>query len=46
MISLLVSVVLLLNVESSLDDKKQTSAIKKTVQIIKTIHGVKWGEKL
>ena len=41
MISLLVSVVLLLNVESSLDDKKQTSAIKKTVQIIKTIHGVK-----
>ena len=46
MISLLVSVVLLFNVESSFDDKKQTSSIKKTVQIIKTIHGVKWGVKL
>ena len=41
MISLLVSVVLLFNVESSFDDKKQTSSIKKTVQIIKAIHGVK-----
>ena len=46
MISLLVSVVLLFNVESSFDDKKQTASIKKTVQIIKAIHGVKWGEKL
>jgi hypothetical protein len=43
MISLLVSVVLLFNVESSVDDKKQASSIKKTVQIIKAIHGVKWG---
>jgi hypothetical protein len=41
MISLLVSVVLLFNVESSANSKEQTSAIKKTVQIIKTIHGVK-----
>ena len=46
MISLLVTVVLLFNIESSFDDKKQASTIKKTVQIIKTIHGVKWGEKL
>ena len=41
MISLFVSVVLLFNVESSFEDKEQASAIKKTVQIIKTIHGVK-----
>ena len=41
MISLLVSVVLLLNIENSFDDKKQASYIKKTVQIIKAIHGVK-----
>ena len=46
MISLLVSVVLLFNVESSFDDKKQTSSIKKTVQIIKAIHGVKWGDRM
>jgi hypothetical protein len=41
MISLFISVILLFNVESSFDDKKQASTIKKTVQIIKTIHGVK-----
>ena len=41
MISLLASVILLSNIESSFDDKKQATAIKKTVQIIKTIHGVK-----
>ena len=46
MISLLVSVVLLFNIESSFDDKKQASSIKKTVQIIKAIHGVKWGVKM
>ena len=41
MISFFVTLILLFNVESSFDDKKQASAIKKTVQIIKTIHGVK-----
>ena len=41
MISLLVSVILLFNIESSFDDQKQASSIKKAVQIIKTIHGVK-----
>ena len=41
MISLLASVVLLFNVENSFDNKHQASSIKKTVQIIKTIHGVK-----
>ena len=46
MISFFVSLVLLLNVENSFDDKKQASSIKKTVQIIKTIHGVKWGDNM
>ena len=41
MISLLVSALLLINVESSFNSKEQISTIKKTVQIIKTIHGVK-----
>ena len=41
MISLLVSVVLLFNVESSFNSNEEKSSIKKTVQIIKTIHGVK-----
>ena len=39
MISLLVSVILLCNIESSFDDKKQASTIKKTVQIIKDKYG-------
>ena len=41
MISLFVSVILLFNVESSYNSKEEISSIKKTVQIIKTIHGVK-----
>ena len=41
MISFFVTLVLLVNIENSFDDKKQASSIKKTVQIIKTIHGVK-----
>ena len=46
MISFFVSLVLLLNVENSFDDKKQASSIKNTIKIIKTIHGVKWGGKM
>ena len=41
MISLLVSVILLFNVESSFNSNEEISSIKKTVQIIKTFHGVK-----
>ena len=41
MISFFVTIVLLFNIENSFDDKKQASTIKKTVQIIKAIHGVK-----
>ena len=41
MISFFVTLVLLINVENSFDNKKEASSIKKTVQIIKTIHGVK-----
>ena len=41
MISLLASVILLFNVESSFNSNEEISSIKKTVQIIKAIHGVK-----
>jgi hypothetical protein len=41
MISFFVTLVLLFNVESSFDDKKQASSIKNTIKIIKTIHGIK-----
>jgi hypothetical protein len=41
MISFFITLVLLFNIENSFDDKKQASSIKKTVQIIKTIHGIK-----
>ena len=45
MISLLVSIILLFNIEQSFDDKK-ASSIKKAVQIIKTIHGIKWEKNM
>jgi hypothetical protein len=41
MISFFITLVLLFNIENSFDDKKQASSIKKTIQIIKTIHGIK-----
>tara|TARA_R100001244_G_scaffold85598_1_gene65493 strand:+ start:220 stop:345 length:126 start_codon:yes stop_codon:yes gene_type:complete len=41
MISFFITLVLLFNIENSFDDKKQASSIKKAVQIIKTIHGIK-----
>jgi hypothetical protein len=41
MISLLVSIILLFNIENSFNDKEQASSIKNTIKIIKTIHGIK-----
>ena len=46
MISLFASVILLFNVESSYNSKEEVSSIKKTAQIIKTIHGLKWGVQM
>jgi len=40
MISFFITLVLLFNIEQSFDDKK-ASSIKKAVQIIKTIHGIR-----